>query len=449
MFKAILAIAISLIMGGIAVTQLNLTGAAANFGPISSPISSPVTPSPTPTLSPITSPVIHTPVISWMFPHFGNTESLITVFGSGFGYRRGQVIFLTPSHTEYGASIKYWGDNLIQFYVPFILLSNQTNQIVVENYAGVYSNAMSYHISQGEPYLESILPQHTIPGGVITLTGEGFGRVRGQVNFYDAKQHLTHGSIQSWKDTQIVVKLPSTLKVSTEYGLQIVSAGHTHSSLTFYTTGEGSTPTPTPTTSPTPAPTVTPVPTNNDTQAGSQNADPISASACNDTKPGSAPVLLSAKVTGNNEVTLQWIEAQSPVSYYLVAYGYSADQMLFGNPNIGGNGTTSYRVSGLSGGLTYYFKVRAGDGCMPGDFSNSLSVSVPGSKLITQASNFQPGVLGAHTSVDNSDEASPSPSASSNNSSLLVTPHNDVPKTVEEANIFVRLWHFITHLFGH
>ena len=125
--------------------------------------------------------------------------------------------------------------------------------------------------------------------------------------------------------------------------------------------------------------------------------------------------------------------------------------MLFGNPNVGDKGTTSFRVQGLSGGMTYYFKVRAGDGCMPGDFSNGLSVLVPGGKLITPAANFQTDVLGSSASSDNTSgiEASPSPSASDNNSSLLVTPHHDTPQTPQKENFFMRVWHFITHLFGH
>ena len=129
-----------------------------------------------------------------------------------------------------------------------------------------------------------------------------------------------------------------------------------------------------------------------------------SAPVCNDAKPGSAPTLLSA-VGGVNSVTLTWSLANVPVSYYLVSYGLSSGIQTYGNPNVGDSDTTSYVVNNLSGGTTYYFKVRAGNGCMPGDYSNELSATPTGGIVIGPATGFTPGVLGTAT------EASPLPSS--------------------------------------
>ena len=101
-------------------------------------------------------------------------------------------------------------------------------------------------------------------------------------------------------------------------------------------------------------------------------------SSCKDGTPNGAPMLTSATVTGTNQITLKWTEVGDPVSYYLVAYGTSSKEYAYGNPNVGGKGITSYTVGGLAAGTTYYFVVRAGNGCKPGSFSNELSVVVGG-----------------------------------------------------------------------
>lgn len=120
------------------------------------------------------------------------------------------------------------------------------------------------------------------------------------------------------------------------------------------------------------------------------------APLCNDTKPGSAPTLLSA-TAGQNSVTLNWSAAADPVTYYLVNYSLTPGVFQYGNPNVGGSGTRSYTVEGLSGGITYYFKVRAGNGCAPGSYSNELSATPGGAVISGPAAGFIPGVLGAST----------------------------------------------------
>lgn len=126
-----------------------------------------------------------------------------------------------------------------------------------------------------------------------------------------------------------------------------------------------------------------------------------STGGCSDTVPGGAPVLLSA-VGGDNRVTLTWSKAPDPVSYYLVAYGLSSGNYSFGNPNVGGAETTSYTINDLSGGTTYYFVVRAGNGCTPGPYSNELAVAPTGEPL----GGFLPGVLGVKAAEGELGEAS-------------------------------------------
>jgi hypothetical protein len=147
------------------------------------------------------------------------------------------------------------------------------------------------------------------------------------------------------------------------------------------------------------APALTPTPTpsggGGGTVAGASTGG-ASAPVCSDAAPAGSPTLTSA-TAGPNSVTLTWTEGPGPLTYYLVAYGTSGGSYSYGNPNIGGAGTTSYTVNNLSGGTPYYFVVRAGNGCKPGPFSNELSVTPGGGLFAGPAAGFAPGVLGVAT----------------------------------------------------
>lgn len=100
---------------------------------------------------------------------------------------------------------------------------------------------------------------------------------------------------------------------------------------------------------------------------------PTPSSGCWDPAPGGSVELKTATSSGAHDITLTWTDATDPVSYYLLSYGLAPGQYIYGNPNMGGQGTTTYTVGGLTTGKTYYFVVRAGNGCTPGTFSNELS----------------------------------------------------------------------------
>lgn len=92
---------------------------------------------------------------------------------------------------------------------------------------------------------------------------------------------------------------------------------------------------------------------------------------------------------------MNWLKAIDPVTHYVVVYGLSSGNPIFGNPNVGGKDITSYTVGGLSGGTTYFFQVRAGNGCNAGPYSNELSAIAGGGVVSGPATGFTEGVLGA------------------------------------------------------
>ncbi len=134
---------------------------------------------------------------------------------------------------------------------------------------------------------------------------------------------------------------------------------------------------------------------NNSGGGSSSSSAGSSSPTCNDAYAGGAPRLISATSTGANTVALTWSKAADPVTHYVVSYGLQAGRPLYGNPRVGDRNTTSYTVGSLSGGQTYYFRVRAGNGCNGGGYSNEVAVRVGGQALATRAAvGFAPGVLG-------------------------------------------------------
>lgn len=103
---------------------------------------------------------------------------------------------------------------------------------------------------------------------------------------------------------------------------------------------------------------------------------------CSDSPPGSTPQIISAIAKGSNQIVLNWSGAASPVSHYLVSYGITSGQYIYGNPNVGGQGTTSYTIGSLSSGRKYYFVVQAINGCTPGNFSNEVSTTAGGIAVV-------------------------------------------------------------------
>ena len=89
-----------------------------------------------------------------------------------------------------------------------------------------------------------------------------------------------------------------------------------------------------------------------------------------------APVLSSVVSDSNNTATLTWTDSADPVSNYLVSYGIATGSYIYGDPNIGAQGTTSFTVGALTGGKKYYFTIAATNNCGRSGLSNEISAII-------------------------------------------------------------------------
>lgn len=166
--------------------------------------------------------------------------------------------------------------------------------------------------------------------------------------------------------------------------------------------------------------TVTDISSNPPVALGSVNvkftASPLAPKySCSDGAPGETPKLISAVPNGSTKITLTWTKSTSPATHYLLAYGNKSGEYIYGNPNVGGLETTSYTVGSLSPQATYYFAIRAVNGCNPGNFSNELSATagVIPTPTNTPTPTQEPSPTNAPTNTPVS-TSTPSPTKSEN-----------------------------------
>jgi hypothetical protein len=113
--------------------------------------------------------------------------------------------------------------------------------------------------------------------------------------------------------------------------------------------------------------------------SGSSGTIPT-APNCGNMKPDTTPRLFQIE-TKSNEATLYFTPAGSNTGSYFIAYGHDVNDERYGvefnyEP---ANSVITYKINALKPNTKYYFKVRGGNGCMPGDWSNSLYATTLGS----------------------------------------------------------------------
>ncbi len=123
------------------------------------------------------------------------------------------------------------------------------------------------------------------------------------------------------------------------------------------------------------------VPATTTSSSSSNSNSSTSTTACNDQTPGTkAPWLYGAIAQDSGSVLLYFTEADNPVNKYVLEYGTQSGNYPYGVQDMGVNsrGQMTFLVKSLSPNTTYYFKVRGGNGCATGSWSNEISATTKG-----------------------------------------------------------------------
>jgi hypothetical protein len=106
----------------------------------------------------------------------------------------------------------------------------------------------------------------------------------------------------------------------------------------------------------------------------SSSPGPASPPSCGNLPPLTTPDLFQINRKGNS-ATLYFTPVNQNSDYYYIAYGTSKNAESHGTQFSQSSypGVLNYTINHLKPGQRYYFKVRAGNGCSPGNWSNILS----------------------------------------------------------------------------
>lgn len=108
-------------------------------------------------------------------------------------------------------------------------------------------------------------------------------------------------------------------------------------------------------------------------------AEAVSSTKCRDKKPSDTPRIIRID-TKSHQAKLYFTSVADNNTYYYITYGYKPGDERFGVqfPMKAGSGhSVKFFIHSLAPGTTYAFKVRGGNGCRTGDWSDWKKVTTP------------------------------------------------------------------------
>lgn len=114
-------------------------------------------------------------------------------------------------------------------------------------------------------------------------------------------------------------------------------------------------------------------------RSSSSSSSSAGPPSCSSMTPAYSPHLFQID-TGETSAKLYFTPVNDNISYYYIAYGPQANQEQYGVQFDQGRyeGVIDFTINLLSPNTAYYFKVRAGNGCAPGPWSNTLKTVTDG-----------------------------------------------------------------------
>jgi len=129
---------------------------------------------------------------------------------------------------------------------------------------------------------------------------------------------------------------------------------------------------------PSPSPSSSPTPSHQSSSNSGSESNSNSDSQCHDQSPGKTPpVIYSAIAKNAHSILLSFHPADKPVEKYILQYGTKSGSYPYGSQDLGVNSSDSmtYAVNLLAPNTTYYFRLKAANGCATGDWSNEISAT--------------------------------------------------------------------------
>lgn len=128
-----------------------------------------------------------------------------------------------------------------------------------------------------------------------------------------------------------------------------------------------------------------------------------SAPTCSDKTPISIPDLFQININ-NRQAVVYYAPINEDTTDYYISYGESADNMQHGaftglNDK---DGVMAFQINHLKPNTTYYFKIRAQNGCAPGFFGDVMSAKTKKWYQLSKTANYKYGNVLNKIIIDNS-----------------------------------------------